>query len=343
MAFDDGYGDNKLNPYGDPFLIPSFITSFKSRPDNEFKTNSNLTYYASSIDGKDYTFGDYASVLDSNPQWVGGENKHSDKRFPLLFKSCLGLMTTKETDNIHKLVMGLPVNSNTDERVNLLKSIVEGKHEMELSLDGEMFFPRNIYVEELIVKPQPFGSLCDVILDDQGQISNKQLAKGFNVIVDVGARTCNVLCVDSLQQIDELTTHSNEGMYTAYFEVSRHLYKELGVNIPDGKLPSVIKAQEINGYDLSPIIQLANENLAYNIKNMVEKMYINSWGFVSSIVFTGGGAEVLKPHLQKMFANRPTLFLDRFSTVRGLRKYGIRKAVQDNMIQVEVGDYDNRH
>ncbi|MCA1021623.1 ParM/StbA family protein [Halobacillus litoralis] len=343
MAFDDGYGDNKLLSNGNPFLVPSFITPFKPLPQNEFSSSSGFTYYASSVEGKDYTFGDYASFLDSNPQWVGGENKHADKRFPLLFKSCLGLMTNEEVCNVHKMVMGLPVNSHNIKREDQLKNIVEGKHEMEISFDGEVFFERNVHIEELIIKPQPFGSLCDVILDSQGQICNKQVASGFNVIVDIGARTLNILTCHKLQTIDDLTLHTNDGIYTSYIDVGNYLKGELGITIPDGKLPSIIQSQQLNGYDLTPAIQAANENLANNIANIINKTLINSWGMVSTLIFTGGGAEVLKQYLMEDFKSKNTLFLNRFSTVRGFKKYGIRKAIQDNCIDVKVGNYDNRH
>jgi len=165
------------------------------------------------------------------------------------------------------------------------------------------------------------------------------VAKGFNLIVDIGARTVNVLTVDGLVPIHDLTTHSNDGMFTAYNEVAKFLEKELDVTIPDGKLPQIIQSKELNGYDLTDLIESSYHQLANQIKNMIEKLIINSKGFITSIIFTGGGSELLQPYLDSMFMEHHCIFLDRYSTVKGLKKYGVRQIQKEekDKVQINVG------
>ncbi|MCB5369053.1 hypothetical protein [Collinsella aerofaciens] len=81
------------------------------------------------------------------------------------------------------------------------------------------------------------------------------------------------------------------------------------------------------------------EDHANKILNVLDKLLINSWAFVNTIIFTGGGAQILKPYLEKRLSAN-SLFLNRFSNVRGLRKYGIRQAkrhIKRNSIHVKLG------
>jgi plasmid segregation protein ParM len=326
-AVDDGYGDVKFDSNGIPALVPSFVTSFKEKPVDEFANqNKDLKYIAAEIEGRRYVLGDYAMKLDVNPNWIGGENKHTDYRFPVMLKTALGLMTTGPHEVIDILMMNLPIRYDTPERRKVLQSITEGTHEVSISHDGHHFIRKAITVENVVIKKQPFGSLCDVILDGNGEIVDKQLAKGFNVIVDVGARTLNILTVDALEEQPGLTIQTNDGMFVPYIQIGDYLENELGVMIPDGKLPGIIGAKEIKGRDISPLIDQAYQQHANNILTILDKVLINSWGFVTSVIFTGGGVEVLKPYLEQAAQRTNTLFLGRFNTVRGLRKYGLRTA-----------------
>lgn len=341
-ALDDGYGDFKYDSKGVPSLVPSFVTPFKPKPRDDFNSSGkDLRYVASEIDGYRYVVGDYAMKLDSNIKWTGGENKHSDTRFPIMLKTTLALMSTSSHRVIDTLMMNLPIKYDTDDRRKTLTDIVRGTHVVSISDDGIHFQEKTITVAHVDIKKQPFGSICDVMLDQNGDILNKEVAKGFNVVVDIGARTLNILTVDALEEQPELTTQTNDGMFTSYTQIGNFLETELGVLIPDGKLPIVIRNKELKGRDLTPLINQVYQNQANTILNVLDKVLINSWAFVNNIIFTGGGAEVLKPYLIEAVRNSVnTMFLGRFSNVGGLRKYGIRqmrKRVKSSSIQIKVG------
>jgi plasmid segregation protein ParM len=330
-AIDDGYGDIKYDSKGSPVLMPSFVTTFKPKPANEFDTSSNLQYIASEVNGERFVVGDYAIKIDPNIRWVGGENKHADKRFPVLLKTALGLMSSGGHELVDTLMMNLPIKYDTPERRKFLSDIVVGTHEVGISTDGKNFHQKIVTVDNLDIKKQPFGSVCDLILDQNGALVDKEMAKGFNVVADIGAGTLNVLTVEALEEQPELCTQTNDGMYSSYLQVGEYLERELRVTIPDGKLPQIIKAGEIRGRDITPLIMRAYENQANNIMNILDRTLINSWAFVNNLIFTGGGAspQLLQPFFAKALEHRGGFgvhYLDRYANVRGLRKYGIRQA-----------------
>jgi plasmid segregation protein ParM len=327
---DDGYGDFKFNDGIKSKLIPNFVTSFKPLPESDFQIeDSHEQYIASKVGGKKYTIGSYAAKFDPNIKWIGGENKHVDSKFPILLKTCLGLMCEKPHEVIDTLVMGLPIKSYTDERQDQLKSIAIGDHQVDISLDSKKFFPKRIHVNDVIIKKQPFGSLYDVVLDGNGQLVNTDIAKGFNVVVDIGARTLNILTVNKLLEQPALTTHTNDGMYVAYDEVGRNLEERLGAIIPDGKLPGIIANKEIRGMDITELVNTAYADHANSIANTLNRIFINSWSDVTGMIFTGGGSELLKPYLKDYYQKANPIFLDRFATARGFRKYGVRETIKN--------------
>ena len=343
-ALDDGYGDVKYDSRGTAALIPSFVTSFKEKPKDDFSNKNGLQYIASEVDGSRYLIGDYAAKLDSNIKWTGGENKHADYRFPILLKSTLGLMSTGNSEVIDTLMMNLPIKYDTNERRKVLTDIARGTHQVGISTDGQNFVQKVITVENVEIKKQPFGSLCDVILDNSGELKETEIAKGFNVIVDIGARTLNILTVDALEEQPELSTQTNDGMFVSYNQIGDYLERELDVIIPDGKLPNIIRTKEIKGRDISPLIEMAYQNQANNIQIILDKILINSMGFVTHVIFTGGGSELLKPYLENVFNGKvPVIFLDRYSNVRGLRRYGIRickRNIKRKKITIKVGSHE---
>jgi plasmid segregation protein ParM len=342
-ALDDGYGDFKFDGTGKPDLIPAFATTFREKSDENMlsKQEKGMKYVASEINGYKYVVGEYAMKLDPNIRWTGGENKHSDSRFPVILKTALGMMTTGAREVIDILVMNLPIKYDTAERREELTKIVRGTHDVSVSYDGTNFQRRSIVVEDVIIKKQPFGSLCDLMLNGMGEVDDYSIAKGFNVIVDIGARTLNVLTVNALDVVPELTTQTSDGMYTSYMQVGSYLENEFGGLIPDGKLPLIVKDRELRGRDLTPLIDRVYANQANTIINTLDKLFINSWNFVDNIILTGGGAEILKPYFNGRFNGINTIYLDRYANVRGLRKYGLKlskkRAKKPSTISAQIG------
>lgn len=345
-SLDDGYGDVKYQGKDEVKLLPSFVTTFREKPNDDFsrgRDNRHQPYIASEVNGLRYVVGDYAAKLDPNVKWVGGEDKHSDSRFPILLKTSLGLMTSRRQEVIDLLMMNLPIKYASEERREKLENLVKGNHQVGISYDGKTFSQRDITVENVSIKKQPFGSLCDLILDEKGEITNFELAKGFNVIVDIGARTLNVLTLDALEEQPTLTTQSNDGMFEVYRQIGDYLELETGGMIPDGKLPKIIRDREVKNLDITSLINRAYENHANSILTTLDRILVNSWGFVTSVVFTGGGSELLKDYIYKEASKRNihVFFLDRFSNAKGLRKFGIRQAnkiLKKQGVSIKVGE-----
>jgi plasmid segregation protein ParM len=330
-SYDDGYGDNKLTDGVAELLIPSYVARFRPRMNQEIDPNKEPHPHDYIViedeDGTKCLVGTAAIKQDSRGQANLRDNKHMDKYFPYMFKACLGLLAKNEDTFVDVLVMGLPVEAEEDpERHALLQEMVVGKtHSFTLTLGDGTVLKRNIQIKELLIKKQPFGSQCDVMLDDNGEIADYELAGGYNVIADIGAGTFNVYTLNALEPVKDLSFHTFDGMYTAYDEVNQAIEGHTGSKLPTAKLPEIVnQIKEIQGINLNPDIDDAFDNLANTVVGILEDRCKNSWPLIRRIIWTGGGSELLKEYIESYMPKRNKLFLNRFSTARGLRKIGIR-------------------
>jgi plasmid segregation protein ParM len=337
QSYDDGYGDGKSSSGLKTIRIPNAYADYMPKPEKDFeddglKANNGYTnplYDYISYKGSEGEFivGQSALSQSMDINWYGGDDKHTDLGFPIMLKTNLGLLAETESSVVDLLVMGLPCDKDNLTRRQILHEKVVRQHNVELELANGSKLNRTIHVKNLIVKKQPFGSFCDILLDEHGNVVDRELANGFVVVADIGSRTFNLYVLNKMEEVPELIDTSNNGMYTSYMRVGRFIKNKAGFNIPTGKLPLVVKDETFHQYDLTEVINNSHMKLAHEIKSFMDTKLVNAYGYVSHIIFTGGGAEVLKTHLKNLFINRSNLiFLDRYATARGLRKYGLFKA-----------------
>jgi len=330
-CLDDGYGDNKMFNGRQEFLIPSYATPWRQKMKSDIKDDNPapLSYLGVEVDGVRYLVGQGALEQDVSIHWAGGENKHIDKIFPVLLKTCLAVLADGiSRPVVEPLVMGLPVKADEQEdRHRLLQELVVGVHEVSLNMNGEWTPKKKIHVKELVAKKQPFLSFCDVVLDKHGRIKDETVAGQFNTIIDIGSRTLNIYTVDALDPITDLCDTTTQGIYTAYEMVADFIEEQFRFRIPTGKMPNFIRRKTIKGMDLTPVIERAYSVLANEIVRVVHTKFVDSWAYVDRIFITGGGSELLRKYLEDAFPVTPQ-FLGRFATARGGWKYGIRHALK---------------
>ncbi|MCY9738195.1 ParM/StbA family protein [Paenibacillus alvei] len=347
-SIDDGYGDikayngqpigkikedEKLNSYEyfqrtGLLLIPSYVTTYRPKPVVDLEDGEKedpFSYIAVTYNGRKYIVGQGAIDQDSRATWVGGNNKHKDYLFPVILATTLGLLASQEKSMVDLLSMGLPVEVEEDpKRRELLEKLVLKLHEIEIELADGTKFKRETYVKDLDIKKQPFGSLCDVILDNEGNISDKEIAAGYNVIGDIGARTLNVFTLNALEPVRDLCFQTNDGMFEAYKLINTYIREKTGSFVAEGKLPSIIATGKVQGKDIIPDKEYCYQIHSNTISNQMDTRLANSWAVIDRIIWTGGGGEQLKSNLEDMFDEVQQIFLNRFSTAIGLRKQALR-------------------
>jgi plasmid segregation protein ParM len=341
FAFDDGYGENKITNGEQSFIIPNLQTHYRPRPTNDFESIQPQPndFIVAEINGEKYVVGKGAEEIDSNIEWIGGANKHVDLGFPIILKTCLGMLAKEENVIVDRLVMGLPVKEyRKQERINQLQNLILNKeHFVKLEYANGVKATRKVIIKDLDVKMQPFGSICDLILDKNGEIIDHQTALDYNVVVDIGARTLNILTMREMKEVPDLSTHSNHGMFFAYDMINEYLQHNGKPTIPTGQLPTVVRNGRVGNEDITKQVSMSYGLLANQIHSIIETMLVNHWSLINKIIFTGGGAVVLKKHLTRLFADKQSIFLSQENNARGLHKHGVRMAKKQAKLVSKVG------
>lgn len=329
QVIDDGYADTKSRSEdSDMFITPSYVTGWRPFYDKDSDLNETqkdkLSRIEVEVNASKYLVGECAVKQDRNMQWNGAADKHNDTSFDILLKTHLSLMAKKPMSRV-KLVMGLPVKASLDkDRIEKMRAKVIRQHSVGMKLYGQKEFENKlIKVEDLIIKAQPHGTLCELILDNNGNITNKDMARKVNAISDIGGKTHNLYLVDALEPLSDFCDTKNSGMYTAYMWVQDYIEQELHFNVGDGQIQYIVAAGQIKGYDLTPVIQKAYRSLARRIILEIQTIWENAFPFIDNIIFTGGGASILKPYLEEEFKNG--IYLNRTQNPSGLFKQGVRK------------------
>lgn len=339
-SFDDGYEDNKLCPNESKIIrIPNALSGYMEKNETTFLSNKknydidkyydpSYDYILSDIGGQKFTIGKYVQDYDLDFNWFGGDNKHADPKFHYMFSSLLGLMSSSNFTEVDMLVMGLPCSSMNKDRIDRLKRIAtQYPHRSNILLANGMRLPREVKINQIEVKEQPFGSACYLLLDKDGDVnpSNADISEGMVVVIDIGGKTDNIYTLDDMTPNAQLSKHSNLGMYHSYLKVHQYLTNDKKIDIGTGKISTIIKAGYINDIDLSDIIDYLYKEHASLIFNKFDTMFSGKKGYVKRIIFTGGGSTLLKEYLEKLFNGYNVTFLDRYANSIGLRRYGLMK------------------
>jgi plasmid segregation protein ParM len=217
-------------------------------------------------------------------------------------------------------VSGLPIAFYEDKEK--LKSIMEGEHNFKCKT---MF---SIMVNNARIIPQPFGTILDNVLDEDGDIIDEKIARGTVGVIDVGGKTTNILSATALAEKSRMTTSINVGGW----DVVRAVKKRLSVTMPELDLRDHEIAQGvINGYvraygknvDITEIINTTALPFAQNIVSEATQL----WGTGASldmIIVTGGGSYLVGSVIVSKFRHATISSDPIFSNVVGYFKLSRR-------------------
>jgi plasmid segregation protein ParM len=347
-GYDDGYGEGKGFNGKQQVYYPSNVTTYKEKHDTVLssKEKDPLSHIVVEYDNKKFLVGQGAVDQDMQTTWIGGNNKHKHPMFPALAKAGLAMLAEDhDVVKVDPIVLGLPVeHSENESRISDLQKIFKKKHVIKLTLADGSDFEKTVDIKEVLVVSQPFGTFCDLILSDDGEISNPELATKFVSVVDIGAGTVNFLTLNDLDPITDLTKHNNNGMYSAYVEIGRRIEETFGKKYPQGVLPKLIKQGYISGgTNIQPIVDEVFELHAGELISEWETLFRNSIPYLDAVIFTGGGTVVLKEYLERYLEEYEfeKIFLGVHNTARGLRKYGVRHAKKNGkqVVRTSGGSY----
>lgn len=228
-----------------------------------------------------------------------------------------------------RVVTGLPISFFRRYK-DALAALLKGRHALTCHLPNGQMESRQLYIEQVRIIPQPFGSLFNAMLNDLGKASSQRFLSEKIGIIDIGFRTADYTISDKTRYSERGSLSTDSGISSAYAQIVAYLLEKSGVTIELFRLYDAVTrgSIKIKGklYDLKPVVHQAFEQLANRIAGEVTRQWTDDWD-IDFIVITGGGGQALYPFLASQLEGEVlamnTETDSRLSNVAGYWKYGV--------------------
>lgn len=227
------------------------------------------------------------------------------------------------------LVTGLPIGHYRQHKDDFAKMLA-GKHTVTMiSRDGSRE-EKTININKVLVVPQPFGSLFDTMLTDEGKLKDKRFLQDKIGVIDVGFRTCDYTVSDKMRYSERGSRTTESGIARGFNIIASKLREKSGVNVELYRLYQAVDKGSIKirgqEFDLKSITEQVFKQLSTTIANEVDRLWADDWD-MDAMIITGGGGNVLETFLKSQLTGEVLTPADqhedpRFRNVRGYGKYG---------------------
>ncbi|KJS85707.1 MAG: hypothetical protein JM58_07870 [Peptococcaceae bacterium BICA1-8] len=321
IGIDLGYGYVKVTDGQMAHVFPSTVgigqkIRFKSLLTSFSKPTDNL---AITVDNKKYFVGELAIKQSEVVSRSLGRNRIEDTSAKILLLAALALYADKE-DQSFNVITGLPVDYYSNFRDDW-SELMLGMHAVKID-NGQQEKSKIIKIEKLQIIPQPFGTLYDKILNDEGEIKDETFGELKLGIVDIGFKTSDFAVADSLEFIDKLSSSTDIAMSTAFNILTEKFREKYLINKESYQLDKVVETgilrvagESINVEEhINEAFSIVTNKIATEINSIWEKRDLDR------IILTGGGGEAISKYLLPKFGNMELIKGAQFANVRGYQK-----------------------
>jgi hypothetical protein len=222
------------------------------------------------------------------------------------------------------VVTGLPVNWYAD-REKVVEQL-SGRHVVR-RVNGRQVV-RRFTVDEVLVVPQPFGSLFDAILGPDGQIVDEDLAQGRLAVIDVGTYTTDYVLVDRLRYVERGSGTLATAMSKAYQLVGRSILDTYGLELRMHQVDRAVREGRVTVFGEERTVDWLAGPVLDALAQEVLAEAGTLWGDgrdLKAVLVTGGGAMALGERIRRRYAHARVLPDAALANVNGFFKYGRRK------------------
>lgn len=282
------------------------------------------------IDGKSYFVGDLAEQQSSVLNFTLDQEKLISEYVRILALTVAGLFFNNNTQiNVPiNVVSGLPIGyfKQNHDRFN---EILTGHHRVTYHSHNGNKVTREIYINKVRMLPQPLGSILNQLMDDEGKITNEDLATQKVGVVDIGFRTTDFTILDHLRYIDRGSRTIDTGISKGFSVISNKLREKCGVSVELYRLYKAAEEGSIkmrgHGFSFEKIRDQVYTQLASTIANDLDRLWADDWD-IDTIILTGGGCRELAKYLHPLITGN-VVPVDsntdpRLNNVLGYAKYG---------------------
>ena len=111
--------------------------------------------------------------------------------------SCLKELPDLQDHEVIRVVTGVPSSLAKNQKIiNQIKSLLTGVHEVK-SVTWESVKPITFEIREVIVVPQPLGTMYDYVYDEEIDALNEKLLDQRAIVIDIGWGTTDIAILET--------------------------------------------------------------------------------------------------------------------------------------------------
>ncbi len=309
VSIDLGYRYVKgVNSRREKIILPSFVSTGHRRQFNDLFGQSKSGIHLDHLhvvlhesgEEKQFFVGELA-CKSRNPIIPFAENKIRHFATRAMVSTATGLLTHGNEGRLH-ITSGLPLmqfQQLKNEMYHYLKGLdltVELVH-----LDGAKSI-RRVKFDRVTLFPQGAGAVFYVTTAQRNFLDRKNIRVG---LVDIGGKTTEALMfqvAEGVEVVSEYCDTFDLGTSMVEDRVREVFYEKTGRRLDDKELHESIQQRVIyfrgKEYSLQQMLEEAREELALNIQEELNRLWGKAQDFVYLILWAGGGAADLYPHLR---------------------------------------------
>jgi plasmid segregation protein ParM len=321
IGIDIGYGYVKASDGEKEYLFPSTVgvgtdLKFNSLLMNFKKPTDNMVI---TVDNKKYFVGELAIRQSPMVLRSMGRNRIEDNSARVLLLTALALFMDG-TEQQFNVVTGLPVDYYQMYKDDWAQ-IMQGTHAVRFGTGADEKAIL-ITIDKIQMIPQPFGTLYDRRLDNEGNLVQNELS-GLKIgIVDIGYKTSDMAMADDLEFVGKKSLSSEFAMSTAYNIIAQKVQEKYKIGKENYELDKVIEGGVLRvagvPHDITEIKKDALGSLADILITEVNSIWDRRE--LDVIMLTGGGGKAISEYFLPRFQQGFLVNGPQFANVRGYLK-----------------------
>lgn len=319
VGIDIGYGFLKIANEKEEIIIPSVIGNAIDLTFDMGHASDDIQNLRVKVDGDEYFVGDLAIEQSDHPFRSLSTDRTTNVVTKVMFLTSLAILAENDEDEFI-VVTGLPVKDFTMYKEVYTDKYV-GTHVIELN-----GVPKTLHIRNVVVVPQPYGSFCDGLFDQEGNV-DEDFAANHVGIIDIGYGTSDFIQVKNYRYLEKFSSTSTNGISSVYREVANYLSTHHAIHKEDFELEQIVRTGELRirggRIDISEPLKAAKSSLAKKVGNEIKSIWSNL-PEVSLIIIAGGGGALLYDELVEILGDDIVLAQDsQLANVRGYRNWGV--------------------
>lgn len=283
-----------------------------------FKTDYQMYVYNEEV----YEVGDI-NVLGSGGR---GKSRYNSEAFKI--ETLIGITNVLEpgTKDRIRLITGLPSSlSKNNALIEDLKQNMLGEYTIK-SVKWEEIHDIQFEIVEVIVIPQPLGTLYNFVFNNETRQLNQKILDRRSLVIDIGWGTLDLAVLESSR------VRATTGFEIGVSDYIADLQEEVNNRYPEANiyalnahqldialLESTVVETPFGSYDLAKIAEKHKEEQAKRVYEAVMSLGFEFSKFYH-IILTGGGSLQYQKYLKQLF-NDPRLIVQENAVMANVRGF----------------------